>query len=413
MIPALRILLIPLMSFVLLSNLTLADVIVNDKVVLDGNIRYRLEIDGKDFNNNTGMHDYSLLRTLFGIKIDVNDKLALRIKFKDSRYLGTSGSNQKSTSFFDLQEGYIEVKEIFNHPLTLQLGRYEFLYGRRRIHGNGIWNNFGPRTYDGFRLIWTNPVSRVDFFFARIVERSFLNQPLYTNDSYDSRDRNLFGIYGEFCKKRIQPLLVLDWDNRNELQNADLVITSAVYINSRTNRFDIDCDAGYQFGKKSDNDLSSWLFAADIKYKFEGKSKIWVGAGADITSGNDSDDLLTGEDHIFYTPFMSRHAFKGFMDFYTDVETGLIDLILRTGFSPFKPTTVQVDLHSFSSMESMINNEGEKYNLMGQEIDLRLRSELWENLELDTAICTYIPTEDWVPNGNPAYFYYLTIIGKI
>ena len=399
-------------AVIFLPAAILGDIVINDRLTLDGNIRFRLEIEGKDFSNETGMYDCTYLRTMLGFTCKASEEVKLRIKFKESRYLGTSGSNKKSTSFFDLQEGYIQVQELLGMPFDLQLGRYEMLYGRRRIIGNGIWNNFGPRTFDGFRTLYINETLEMDFFFAKVVERSFIDQQPYTGDDFSACDRNLFGVNLSLKKGNLQPLLVVDWDSRNDLQHSDLILMPAIYGKNNIIGCTLEFDAGYQWGKKNDADLNSWLLAADLIYTFPNVPQPLLGLGFDITSGTSEKDAAAGEDHTFYTPFMSRHRFKGFMDYYTDVYKGLFDLIVHFGVSPDDKTNLQLDVHNFQTLEPLLNSTGEKYHQMGQEADLRLRASLAKGLDLDTAVCAYLASQDWQPSGDPGYFYYLTLTAK-
>ncbi|NQS97397.1 MAG: alginate export family protein [candidate division Zixibacteria bacterium] len=393
-------------------DMALADIPITEKLSIDGNMRYRIEVDGRDFNNDTGLLEYSCLRTQLGFKAQASDQVMIRIKFKESRYLGTTGSNMKSTSVIDLLEGYILVRNFIGLPVDLQLGRYEFLCGRRRIHGNGAWNNFGPRTFDGFRLLYKGQEIQCNFFYAKIVERGFTAQLPYTGDSFDLHDRNLFGLDGKLMNGEIQPLLVVDWDARKYVENPSLIITPAVYAKCKMCAVEFDLDLAYQFGTRNDKDLSSWIAAADINYSFKAKLKPTIGFGVDIASGTDAKDAAAGEDHTFYTPFMSRHTFKGYMDYYKDVTEGLIDAIFRIGISPGKDARLRLDIHNFSTMEDMVNADGGNYTQMGQEFDLRLKTSLAEGLGLDTAVCAFFATDDYKPNGDPSYFFYITLTGK-
>ena len=397
----------------LIVGIALADIPITKKVSIDGDLRYRIEIyDGHDFDNSTGMYDYSYMRTQLGLKVQVSDKVMVRVKFKESRYLGTTGSNKNSTSFFNLQEGYILENEFIGLPVDFQFGRYEFMCGRRRIQGNGAWNNFGPRTYDGFRFLYKGNEMQWDFFYAKIIERSFTAQTPYTGDSFNAYDRHLFGLSGKLLDGKIQPLMVVDWDEKKYIEDADLIITPAVHAKYTIGGTKIDFDAGYQFGTKKDNDLSSWLLVTDVTYKFDNPLKPMVGVGVDIASGTSYSDSLNGKDHCFYTPFMSRHAFKGYMDFYKDVTKGLFDAVFRVGFSPCKKSTLRLDVHNFTTMEDMQTASGKNYKQMGQEFDLRLKIKMVKGFSLDTAACAFFASDDYKPDGDPGYFFYMALTGK-
>jgi len=404
------------LAFLLLLPLSgQADIPLGERVTIDGDIRYRLEVEDRDFDSNTGMNEYSYLRTLLGFTVEASEEVMLRIKFKDSRFLGTSGSNKKSSSFFDLQEGYILTRKFLGLPLNLQLGRYEILYGRRRILGNGIWNNFGPRTYDGFRLFYRNEAMKWDFFYAKIVERGFTDQKPYTNDDFSKQDWNKFALVGSLLDGSVQPLVMFDWDacKTATVNHPDYYATPGVYYTSNISGMKVDLDAAIQYGKKADRDLISWLLAMDVSSAWDHPFKPKIGLGADISSGVSNTDFYKNKkDHTFYAPFMSRHTFRGYMDYFQDVQKGMIDTILRLGAEPFKDWKFSSDIHNFRSINSLKSDKQKDFYQYGQEVDLRLMTKLAKGLELDTAICGFLPSEDWEPNGDPSFFFYCTFTGK-
>ncbi len=410
---------------VLLSILPLvavADMPISDKVSLDGSIRYRLEIDGRDFNNDTGLYDYSLLRTQIGFQIQASRDVRVRIKFKESRYLGTTGSNKQSTAYFDLQEGYIYADDVLGSGLNLQLGRFEMMYGRRRIMGNGIWNNFGPRTYDGFRIQYESDDFDFDVFYAKIVDRS-QDLPPYTWDSFDRNDRQLAGFAMEALDGRFQPLVIVDWDNRqlSPEDETELIATAATYINFASRGMSLDLDLAYQFGKVQQRDLSSYLVAADVSYLARGKMHPRFSIGIDLASGGSEEDYLNDEDHRFYTPFMSKHRFRGRMDYFNnqdELTQGLLDLHAAIGIAPWKDAKLSLEGHMFNSVEDMITiptpsnptGGGDAYTEYGQELDFRLITPLARSLELDAALCYFMPSDEWQPDGDNSLFIYASFV---
>ena len=413
-----------ILLFVLLLPTTLsASQQISDKVSVDGVVRSRVEIDGRDFDQDTGMYSYGLLRTMLGVRVTPNDKLTIRIKVKDSRVLGTTGSNSISSNFLDLQEGYLVSHNFLNLPVDLQIGRYEMMYGRRRILGNGGWNNYGPRTYDGFRVIYDKDDSFTHFFYATIVERSYASVPPYTGDAFDKQDRHLFGITGSYMQGFLQPILMIDYDPRtapSPSQNDALyMITAANYLKYRSGNISADFDLGYQYGQRWDHayyagtstfDLTAWLAALDIAYTFDHSTKPSLGVGFDATSGTSFEDEANHEDHVFYIPFMSRHAYRGYMDYFKDVRYGLLDMMVKAGVKPWEGTQIDLTFHNFSYLESSqtsVVDDGEK--ALGQEFDLRIRKSLSPGFNMDMILCRFHPGDAMSQSGDPSHFAALTL----
>ncbi|MDP8206875.1 MAG: alginate export family protein [Candidatus Electryonea clarkiae] len=414
-----RIIYFSTLLFVILAghNIAYASLPIGEHVTIDGNMRYRIEVDGKDFDNNTGLNENSLLRSQVGFRVQASKSVNVRMKFKDSRFLGTTGSNSKSTSFIDLQEGYILVNNPAGMPFDLQVGRYEMMYGRRRIQGNGNWNNFGPRTFDGGRLFFNICSIKIDMFYAKLIERGFFEQPAYTKDFYTNGDRILLGTAGKMLDGMIQPLFTVNWDPVVEnlqginYDNADFIMTPAVYSRYDIQKLSLELDAAYQYGKKNDRDLSAWLFAFDAGFSPGYQLNPIIGAGVDITSGNKFDeDGKDYADHVFYTPYMSRHAFRGFMDYFKDVRRGLIDSIMRIGLSPHKSTEIDVDFHNFRYFQDeRYPGSSQSFTGLGQELDFRIRIELADGLKMDAVLCAFSAEKNWQPVNDIGLFGYAAL----
>ncbi|HEX05017.1 MAG TPA: hypothetical protein ENH10_07680, partial [Bacteroidetes bacterium] len=108
-----------LMSLVLLlgTSSVFADIPINERVSIDGSIRVRGFFDERDFDwENTDAAYYSTMRSMIGFKIQATDDVLLRLKIKDSRYMGVPYSdtipgaddatitNTANSSYLTLQE---------------------------------------------------------------------------------------------------------------------------------------------------------------------------------------------------------------------------------------------------------------------------------------------------------------------
>ena len=152
------------------------------KLSLDALIRMRYEIDARDFNRDTGQADYGTLRSMLGFKFTSPGNVTLRMKFKESRDLGTQYPNKPPTTQLQMQEAYMKLDRLFGGSSSLQAGRFELYYGRYRILGTGDWNNHGTRAYDGLRANFTGRYGGLDLVAVKLRDYNYTCL-LYTSPS--------------------------------------------------------------------------------------------------------------------------------------------------------------------------------------------------------------------------------------
>src|SRR4051812_2636922 len=68
----------------------------------------------------------------------------------------------------DLHQAYVTIGNHKEFPLSLKVGRQEFIYGEERLIGAFGWNNIG-RVFDAAKARWQNSVFAADFFTSRVV----------------------------------------------------------------------------------------------------------------------------------------------------------------------------------------------------------------------------------------------------
>lgn len=387
-------------------------------VSLDANVRARYELDARDFNDGTGMSDYGSLRTMIGIKVQPNEHVLLRLKFKESRHLGTQQSNNLPTAQVQMQEAYVRVNRVWDKAFALQMGRFEMSYGRYRILGTGTWNMNGPRAYDGVLFNVETGYGSWEVTAVKVIDyeqAALLNTTYGSAYQVENADRNLFVVAGSVLDGSVQPLLIADIDNSH--QGADdptHIYTAEVYLNRTFGSLKLDADAAFQTGTKNSRDLSSWLLAVDTRYTFAGTRNPYLGVGVDATSGNKYDeDSASDDDQVFYTPFMSRHRFKGLMDYFRDVRRGLVDGVIHAGLKPWTNARLDLDIHNFAYLAKDrtfdVNGNPVTFTQLGQEADLRLRFPVYEAVEFDAAWCVFLPGDDWKPDSDLSHFAYLAV----
>ncbi|MFH1734405.1 MAG: hypothetical protein ABIE92_06815 [bacterium] len=336
---------------------------VAEGIHLEAEFRPRLEIDGRDFSNDTGYDAYSTFRTRIGLELDgLIEKTKLYIMIGDSRTMGYANpyltGDPAGPNNFDNNLGvvkaYIQVHDLFSDGLYLKIGRMSNDQGRDRLFGPGNWNFYGPRTYDGLKLGYAHDAFSLNVwnFFGANGDRHWYpssdDPSKVPNPDVDYKhDHTLTGLDLALLDKRINLLAYLDLDQNltadtlhDERNVAVSRITTALYAHqdwgSRKQAWG-DLDVAYQLGTMGHSagqaDISAYLLAGDCGWRFEEKYKSWIGLGFHILSGDDNTD--PDKVTYFYDKYCSKHQVLGHMDFFKS-ETGtkslgIRDLILRGG----------------------------------------------------------------------------------
>ncbi|UCC78988.1 MAG: alginate export family protein, partial [Candidatus Zixiibacteriota bacterium] len=172
---------------------------------LGGQMRWRIEFDGKDFDYGTAMNEMSLLRTRVNLKVTAIEDAIVYFQMQDSRNLGQFNSaNLSNDDNLGVHQGYIKLKDLFAEGLDLQLGRFEAPYGRHRLMGNVGWSNVG-RSFDGIRLMRKGNNYKADIFCLKVVERGFQALPSH-------KDHKLYGVYSGSLDDKFHLFMLYDWD---------------------------------------------------------------------------------------------------------------------------------------------------------------------------------------------------------
>ncbi|GBE30760.1 MAG TPA: hypothetical protein ENH10_03940 [Bacteroidetes bacterium] len=395
---------ISLVVMLLLAGLVLAEIPITDQVGIDMNMRPRLIVDGRDFNSDTGLFDGGDLRTMIGINVMPNDNVLIRVRFRETRFFGNQASLSPSVNDFEAQEAYGKLTNVFGKPMSFTVGRMEYEQGRGRIMGSTSWSPFGPRTYDGIRVGFKPSFGYFEVLVIRALEAG-------------RTDDNLIVVSGNMVDGHFQPIFVADVDNIDYgFEDLNRLYTMGFfYKRMMGDNVKFMMDAAYQMGTMADRTVGSYLIAADVYYKFDGKLNPFVGVGIDMTSGNKWDDDPAKEDSkLFSTPYLHGHGFRGQMDLIGEQQLGLMDLIFHLGIKRDCGLKVMADFHMFSyaNDNAYVDNNGDlvEYTTIGQEIDLHVVKTVNENVKLDLGYGVFMASDDWVPDGDAASWGYVSWI---
>lgn len=145
------------------------------------------------------------------------------------------------------------------------------------------------------------------------------------------------------------------------------------YTGTIAGRLTATADAFYQGGRYRDGtSLDEYFFSVSALYAYS--KHFSIGPGADLTSGNNGTDPSNRNqrfDPLYGTP----HKFWGYMDYFYTADgfgsNGLLDVYLRSRFTPNTKSYITLDVHQFSLPDAVVDEQG---NLMsrslGVEFDL-------------------------------------------
>jgi hypothetical protein len=101
-------------------------------------------------------------RVRLNIDADVHEHLRAFFQLQDSRFWGVEATGLGNTAraqgalgisgqnTLDMHQGYIDVRKLFNYPVTVRIGRQEIIWGDHRMFGSFGWHNIA-NSWDAIR----------------------------------------------------------------------------------------------------------------------------------------------------------------------------------------------------------------------------------------------------------------------
>jgi len=394
-----------LFLIVLVAVLLAASITYADNIDLNGQMRWRTELNGKDFNSDTGLAWESYLRTRINLKFDLEDNVEVFAQMQDSRVFGSPSSGALSSDRdvnLGLHQAYIKAWDLLKPGLGILGGRYAMKYGNERLFGPVGWSNVG-RSFDGFKIFYENDNGKVDLFCNTLYENG---QP----SNYG--DRFFWGLYGSSKQYPIDLFFIWNTDKTpvaNDSSKKELSrVSFGAYSSKWIDNFYYEATFGYQTGSVHDTvDIAAWMVQAEARYKVNPDMNLCLAAGADITSGDDPD--TNDKNEAWNELYPTAHKFRGFMDFFTGTQqAGLMDIYLRGKIAPSENTLARLDFHIFNTMQDYASAvDGKNTKSVGNELDLTLTCNAVSSSKINFGYSVFMPSEDWLGTGadNANWFY--------
>ncbi len=390
---------------------------VTDGLIIDGTIRERTEVDGKDFNSNTDMVERSYLRTRLGLEFSRIENTIVYLQIQDSRNLGTNSAGLSNDNNLGVHQAFIKFMLPGMEGGWMQIGRFEAKYGRQRVIGAVGWSNVG-RTFDGLRLGYDGGFMSLDVFLMKIVERGFNTPPR-------AGDHHLYGLYTRWLNNHFHLFGILDYDHQESRPGSGKATiaryTVGTYYHRQTEYgLDFNLDFAYQGGEYdmiNVETVKAYMVAAELGYTFvDNNAKPRIAVGVDITSGDDGTN--PEELNTYNNLYATGHAFRGYMDYFvSNPFEGLMDLFVRASAMLTDKWWFGFDFHYFRTMEDYHTfgypTGDAMSNAIGNEVDFTAKYNIYENLDAQGGLSLFFPSEDWQSpySDTGTWFYFMLTAG--
>ena len=360
---------------------------LDGKVAFDFQERFRWEIRNNNFDFNDSVNVFTddnwfLQRARLGLVIKPSPWFKIYAQAQDSREINSDRPDfpgllgAEGDDAFDLRQGYIEIGNPKEFPLTLKAGRQILSYGDERVIGAFDWNNIG-RTFDAVKLRWEEKTWWLDTFASTVVvpERRSYNQSDFFNGNETERKQIFSGLYFNTVALGPQSIDLYALHLHESLTAAPgdtNFATLGVRIKSKPGAFapeayvpdgktmadgksapvplkkkpvglDYGFEGALQTGEVRGLDLTAWAVHGDIGYTFD---MPWLPRAAlGYSYGSGDGDPANGDIETFQNLFPTNHKFYGQMDVFSWQNIHDLELNLRA--QPIKAVTIRADYHAF------------------------------------------------------------------
>ncbi|MAE64781.1 MAG: hypothetical protein CMJ18_10985 [Phycisphaeraceae bacterium] len=313
-----------------------------------GQVRFRHE-KWRDFGFARSNDDgFELFRTLLHADLHVGENVRFFVQgksaFATERNL-PGGQRGLDVDELDLQNAFVDVSMPFaGGTFTFRPGRQELLFGKQRLVSPLDWSNT-RRTFDGFSGILKLEGWKITGFWTRTV-------PVQKYD-FNDQDANT-DFYGLYVQGKV-PTTEFDLDLYWLGLEKDMAMFNGTMGDERRQtvggriggklpaHFDFDVEGAFQFGELGSDDISAFMFAAELGHTLvDCPAAPRLHVAFDYASGDHS---AGGDVETFNHLFPLGHKYLGWIDVIG--RQNIIDLSSGVGFKVRKKTKVLLIGHLF------------------------------------------------------------------
>ena len=321
------------------------------KLTVGGQWRLRYENRvNYDFKDNAGAtNDFFGQRARLNLGFEFNDDITAFFQFQDIRNWGEELSTvDDSADGFDLQQGWVQVKDLPGIGGTTRVGRQVLSLGSQRIIGGLDWLNQGRR-FDGALQSYTwNEKDALNLFFVQL--REIINQ--------DNDDALLVGGFGTVYPTE-DSLVDVYAIHLNQAATGAGMITNRTtfglrYVQKISDGLKFETELATQTGEQNGADIpigETFAGVASLRFAPDVERKPWVMLEVNVASG---DDPNTADNERFNSLFPTLHKYWGMMDFadWANLTHGMAQVGAKVSDSG----SLSASWHIFRAME-----EGDRF----------------------------------------------------
>lgn len=355
----------------------------SEKLKVSAEGRYRMEYRS-DFDFSGASDVFQLSRLRLNADVMPLENLRLFVQAQDARLYESDFDGAAEDLFqdrFDLRQGFVELKKIFDLPVSLLVGRQELAYGEERLVGGFNWSNVA-QTFDAVRGRYQTDAVQIDLFASEKVR--------IEDDHFNERDHNdrFYGIYGTYkkIKNHLVDLYVFlrDTDKKRRFSRAEAPAEmDEVTFGSRVkgwdlNGWDYQLEIAGQGGNYGDGEIQAFALISQVGYTFS-SCALKPHPFFEYAHASGDSDPGDGDRGTFDNLFPTNHAFYGLADFVSlqninDFEFGLDlkpteKLKLTCSLHLFYLDEEEDALYNAGRVPIRFDATGKASTTVGQEVD--------------------------------------------
>ena len=286
---------------------------------------------------------------------------------------------EDSNNSFAVFQAWANIK--LGSGFSTKIGRQIIAYDDQRIMGGVDWAQ-QARNHDAALLQYKKDKFMLDVGLA-------FNQDFSTTTANPGGYQNVGTTYsttGFFSYKTMQylylkqagekfsgSLLLLNngFQNFTEESTGDGISnlqTMGTHLGYKSGSFGAALNAYLQTGERQNNAKVSGAYLLGLDLSYKATTKINLGAGIELISGNDTE--TTDKIEAFFPVYGTNHKFNGFMDYFYvgnhANSVGLVDIHASANFSLGQKSSLLVKALNFSGAQELPSGE----KSLGTEIDL-------------------------------------------
>lgn len=365
----------------------------------DGFVLGRLRT-GLDYNPDPDIH-----LSLWMQNAEVWDSALTDSDFYSSRFGMEDNPNKDRWEMWDT---YLEIKKVFNLPVSVKGGRQRICYGDNRVFGPGEWGNSGRWVWDAVKWSYGFEGGFADIYYGKTQ----LHEP----NEFSLNHRHGFesgGFYGHFDLpvKRfpvaLEPFLMTKQDDHDRYRGEDQRTGDfdSWYGGIRAGEADkkeFDYDLTYisQAGAFAHDDIQAYGYHLLAGYTF---SEIGMKPGLSMEYSFASGDSnpVDGKKETFDGAFGARDMMYGRMNFFhwQNIKDAQVNLEVR----PHEKLFIKTEFHKFRLAEredawylnaqAYRDKSGRSGDEVGRELDIVTTFDLSKKQQFQVGFGHFRPDE--------------------